>query len=609
MCGIFGYVGDKNCLSYIISGLEKLEYRGYDSAGVAYIDDKKNMEIRKVVGKVLNLKNLLDFSTSSVIGIGHTRWATHGGITQQNAHPHLDCKGNIAVVHNGIIENYKELKEFLIKRGHTFISQTDTEVIPHLLEDMIDRDGMNLEEAVKDIFQKLSGSFALLIMDRRKPNVLYAIRKQSPLIIGFGKGENFVASDIPALGEYTDEFYYLKDGQVAEVTSNSVRIWDINFKKYLEITPIKISQDIIKAEKNGYPHFMLKEIFEQPLVVRRIISELEKKSDGSFEIKDISSCDISWKDIKKIFIVACGTSYHAGYYAKFSWEEELPYWVEVELASQVHHRSLKVPDSTLFITISQSGETADVISTLRKVKEAGFRVLSLVNNPQSTIARESDYFINLKAGVEIGVAATKTFMAELVYLGLIKDYVKFRLWGDKPDLEKWFMLPIYLENYLSEINDLVLNIAQKYYSKKNFLYLARGRNFPLALEGALKLKEISYIHAEGIPAGEMKHGPIALLDSETPVFGIVYKDDTYLKMLNNLEEAKARKAPIIALGNKNDKKLENLVDDLIPIPDVNPFYYPFLGVMVMQLFAYYVANLLGREIDQPRNLAKSVTVE
>ncbi|MFN3699719.1 MAG: isomerizing glutamine--fructose-6-phosphate transaminase, partial [Dictyoglomus sp.] len=393
---------------------------------------------------------------------------------------------------------------------------------------------------------------------------------------------------------------------MAKVTRDEIRIWDSNVKKYIEINPIKIPQERIRAEKNGYPHFMLKEIFEQPLVVRRIITELERDPSGSFEIKDIINCDIPWHKVEKIFIIACGTSYHAGYYTKFSWEEELPYWVEVELASQVHHRNLRIPDNTVFVTISQSGETADVISTLRKVKEKGYKVLSLVNNPQSTVARESDYFINLRAGIEIGVAATKTFMAELVYLDLLKEYIKYKLFNEKVNLEKWVLLPTYLENYLTNIKDLVFDIAKKYYNKKNFLYLARGRNFPLALEGALKLKEISYVHAEGIPAGEMKHGPIALLDPETPVFGIVYQDDTYTKMLNNLEEAKARKAPIIALGNENDRKLENLVDDLIPIPSIDPFYYPYLGTVVLQLFAYYVADLLGREIDQPRNLAKSV---
>ncbi|MGB9788381.1 MAG: glutamine--fructose-6-phosphate transaminase (isomerizing) [Dictyoglomus turgidum] len=608
MCGIFGYIGNKNCIPFIISGLEKLEYRGYDSAGMAYIRNDSVLEIKKVVGKVQNLKEILDFSDFSKVGIGHTRWATHGGISVENAHPHTDCKGNIVVVHNGIIENYKELKELLINKGHVFKSQTDTEVIPHLLEEMVDKEEIGLEEAVKELFKKLEGAFALLIMDKRNPNILYALRKQSPLIVGFGIGENFIASDIPALGDYTDRFYYLKDTQMAKISANEIKVYDMGVGKYIGVEPIRIPQDRIRAEKNGYPHFMLKEIFEQPLVVRRILSTVNKNRD-ELQIEDIKSIDISWEKIKKVFIVACGTSYHAGYYAKFLWEEELPYFIEVELASQMHHRNLRVPDETLFITISQSGETADVISTLRKVKEKGFKVLSLVNNPQSTVARESDYFINLRAGIEIGVAATKTFMAEIVYLGLLKEYVKNKLYKVKIDLDKWNMLPTYLENYLSNIKDQVFETAKKYYQKKNFLYLARGRNFPLALEGALKLKEISYIHAEGIPAGEMKHGPIALLDPETPVFGIAYKDDAYSKMINNLEEAKARRAPIIAIGNEKDKKLENLVDDLIPVPNIDPFYYPYMGVMVLQLFAYYVADLLGREIDQPRNLAKSVTVE
>lgn len=607
MCGIFGYVGNKNCIPYIISGLEKLEYRGYDSAGIAYLKDK-NLEIKKIVGKVQNLKEILDFNDFSNTGIGHTRWATHGGISVENAHPHTDCEGNIAVVHNGIIENYKEIRDFLMSRGHKFRSQTDTETVPHLLEEMVDKEEMSLEEALKELFKRLEGAFALLIMDKRRPNILYALRKQSPLIVGFGTGENFVASDIPALGDYTERFYYLEDNQMAIVSDKEIKVYDLKTNNYIEVEPIIVPLDGIRAEKNGYPHFMLKEIFEQPLVVRRILSTLERDKD-KFVFEDIKNVDISWEKIRKVFIVACGTSYHAGYYAKFLWEKELPYFIEVELASQMHHRNLNIPEETLFITISQSGETADVISTLRKVKESGFEVLSLVNNPQSTVARESDYFINLRAGVEIGVAATKTFMAELVYLELLKEYIKSRLYNIKIDLDKWNMFPAYLESYLSQIKDQVFEVAKKYYQKRNFLYLARGRNFPLALEGALKLKEISYIHAEGIPAGEMKHGPIALLDPETPVFGIVYKDETYSKMINNLEEAKARKAPIIAIGNEGDKKLENLVDDLIPIPNIDPFYYPYMGVMVLQLFAYHVANLLGREIDQPRNLAKSVTVE
>ncbi|MEN3011556.1 MAG: glutamine--fructose-6-phosphate transaminase (isomerizing) [Dictyoglomus thermophilum] len=607
MCGIFGYVGNKNCIPYIISGLEKLEYRGYDSAGIAYLKDK-NLEIKKIVGKVQNLKEILDFNDFSNTGIGHTRWATHGGISVENAHPHTDCEGNIAVVHNGIIENYKEIKNFLISRGHKFRSQTDTEIVPHLLEEMVDKDGMSLEEALKELFKRLEGAFALLIIDKRRPSILYALRKQSPLIVGFGTGENFVASDIPALGDYTERFYYLKDNQMAIVSDKEIKVYDLKTNNYIEVEPIIVPQDGIRAEKNGYPHFMLKEIFEQPLVVRRILSTLDRDKD-KFIFEDIKNVDISWEKIRKVFIVACGTSYHAGYYAKFLWEKELPYFIEVELASQMHHRNLNIPEETLFITISQSGETADVISTLRKVKENGFKVLSLVNNPQSTVARESDYFINLRAGVEIGVAATKTFMAELVYLELLKEYIKSRLYNIKIDLDKWNMLPTYLESYLSQIKDRVFEVAKKYYQKRNFLYLARGKNFPLALEGALKLKEISYIHAEGIPAGEMKHGPIALLDPETPVFGIVYKDETYSKMINNLEEAKARKAPIIAIGNEWDEKLESLVDDLIPVPNVDPFYYPYMGAMVLQLFAYHVANLLGREIDQPRNLAKSVTVE
>uniref|UniRef100_A0A7C3MJX9 Glutamine--fructose-6-phosphate aminotransferase [isomerizing] n=1 Tax=Dictyoglomus thermophilum TaxID=14 RepID=A0A7C3MJX9_DICTH len=609
MCGIFGYTGSNNSLPYIISGLEKLEYRGYDSAGIAYIKNGE-IEIKKVVGKVQDLKNSLDFSTISNIGIGHTRWATHGGITYENAHPHVDCLKNIALVHNGIIENYKEVKKFLENKSHKFLSQTDTEVSVHLLEYLLEEEKLSLEEAIEEIFRRLEGSFAFLVMDKRRNRELFAIRRQSPLIIGYGKGENFIASDIPALGMYTDTFYFLKDNEFAKVSPEKVEIFHVtgDKSKLITINPIKIPQDNIRAEKDGYPHFMLKEIFEQPSVARRIISNLERY-DNVFEIKELKESNIEWDKVQHTFIIACGTSYHAGYFAKFLWESELPFSVDIELASQIYYRSLKVPQNTLFIAISQSGETADVITAVKNLKEKGFKVLSLVNNTQSTIARESDYVIGLKAGVEIGVAATKTFIAQLIWLGLLKDYIKAKVLKENINLDNWNLLPTYLENYLDSVKNLVKNISDKYYLKRNFLYLARGKNYPLALEGALKLKEISYIHAEAVPAGEMKHGPIALLDSDTPVFGLVYKDETYSKMVNNLEEAKARKAPIIAIGNEKDEKLLNLVDDLIPMPNIDPFYYPYLAAVVLQLFAYYMANNLGREIDQPRNLAKSVTVE
>ncbi len=608
MCGIFGYTGDKPCLSYIISGLEKLEYRGYDSAGVAYVNNG-TMEVKKVVGKVEKLKESLDLSLPVNYGIGHTRWATHGGISVENAHPHVDCSGNIAIVHNGIIENYKEIKGELVQKGHIFKSQTDTEVIVHLLEKFLDEENLSMEESIEKIFGMLNGSYAILVMDLRRPGELFAIRRQSPLILGFGEGENLIASDIPALGDYTEDFYFLKDKQFAQVTPEDIKVYEIeDRRKLISVAPLKIPQERIKAEKNGFPHFMLKEIFEQPLVAKRIISEIDKTKNG-FEISDLRDKNISWETIDHVFIIACGTSYHAGYYAKFLWEEELPYSVDIELASQMPYRNLRVGVNTLCMTISQSGETADVIFGLRKVKGKGFNVLSLVNNIQSTVARESDMFINLRAGVEIGVAATKTFLAELIYLTLLKDYLKQKVLGEKVDLEKWNILPVYLENYISDVNGKVLTIANKYYQKKNFLYLARGKNFPLALEGALKLKEISYIHAEGVPAGEMKHGPITLLDPNTPVFCIAFKDDTYIKMMSNIEEAKARKAPIIALCNENDEKVQELVDDIIPIPNIDPFFYPFMAAVAIQLFAYYMANNLGREIDQPRNLAKSVTVE
>ncbi len=606
MCGIMGYVGRKPCIPYIVKGLKMLEYRGYDSAGIATLVDGE-IKIKKVVGKVNQLEKIVVNNEEGYIGIGHTRWATHGEPTLDNAHPHIDCNGRFVVVHNGIIENYKELKDYLLERGHIFRSQTDTEVIVHLLEEFSEE---NIVYSFKRVVERLEGSFALVVLDKNNTQTLYGIKRQSPLIIGLGEGEVFVASDIPALSLWVENYIFPEDDQLVILNPKKLEIYNLKDKlEKLNIEPVKISRERISVDKGGYSHYMLKEIHEQPAVLREIFTEGIEKKENFFFFKDFKEDNNLWKNINKISIVACGTSYHAGYFAKYLWEEELPYNVEVDYSSEFRYRKPKIDKNTLFIAISQSGETADTIAALRLVREKGAKILSLTNNLRSTIARESDFNLYLRTGIEIGVAATKTFMAELAFIFLLKEYIKQELYGENTinwdDLRK---IPVYLEKILSESN-LVKEIAYKYSKNKNFLYIARGKNFPLILEGALKLKEISYVHAEGVSAGEMKHGPIALLDENTPVMTIAVQDETYNKIFSNLEEVKARKAPIIAIATENDKKIMDVANDFIYVPKYDSKYYQFFVTIPLQLFAYYVAEKLEREIDQPRNLAKSVTVE
>jgi len=612
MCGIIGYIGNNSCVNYLIEGLKLLEYRGYDSAGIAMVSSKdSDIFIKKVVGKVRDLEkvvrnDLVDGYFN--VGIGHTRWATHGEPTEINAHPHTDCDGRFVVVHNGIIENYKEIKDELISKGHRFRSQTDTEVIVHLIEEF-SKSSTNILEVFEKVSKKLEGSFAIVVLDRQNPNVLYAIRRQSPLIVGLGEKENLIASDIPALSPWVENFIFPDNDQLMLITPNKVEIYDVkNGVEKVNIQTVKIPRENIKIDKGNFPHYMLKEIFEQPLILREIFTHAIKKEGDNFYFEDFQEDRDLWENINKIFIVACGTSYHAGLLAKYLWED-LPYEIEVDYSSEFRYRNPKINEKTLFIAISQSGETADTISALRLAKEKGAKILSITNNLKSNIARESDYSLFLRSGVEIGVAATKTFTAQLAFIYLLREYIKQRLYGKIDiDWENYRKIPTYVEEILEESN-IVKDMAYKFSKKKNFLYIARGINYPLILEGALKLKEISYVHAEGVSAGEMKHGPIALLDKNTPVVSIAVQDSTYNKILSNIEEVKARKAPIIIIGNKGDRKLMELTKYIISIPKFVPEFYPFLVTIPLQLFAYYVAEKLGREIDQPRNLAKSVTVE
>jgi len=608
MCGIVGYIGSRKASPILLSGLKKLEYRGYDSAGVCTINNK-DVLIKKDIGKIeeidkkINLGNL-----EGDIGISHCRWATHGKVSKENAHPHTDCSGKIAIVHNGIIENYNELKKELEKKGHKFKSETDTEVIAHLIEENYDGD---LKEAVLKALKKLGGSYALGVIHSDFDGLI-AARNESPLIVGVGKDENFISSDVPAILEHTKKVIYLDNEEIAVLGKDRVEIFDLDGnKKEKKIEEIEWNAE--QAQKQGYKHFMLKEIFEQPQAITETISG--RLEDSDVLIKDeIGLSEGEIKGIKRIIIVACGTSWHSGLVGEFMIEELVDIPVEVEYASEFRYRDPIVDKDTLVIAISQSGETADTLAALREAKKKGAKIISIVNVKGSSIDRESDSVIYTRAGPEIGVASTKAFTSQLVVLYLITVYfgkVKGLLPEEQVknrvrDLRK---LPLQMQSVLEDKDYIKLH-AKKFYEKKNALYLGRGVNFPIALEGALKLKEISYIHAEGYPAAEMKHGPIALIDKEMPVVVIVTKDNrTYKKVLSNIEEVKSRGGVVIAIETKGDEEVKKIVNHNLYVPENSYILTPILAVIPLQLLAYYIADLRGCNIDKPKNLAKSVTVE
>jgi len=608
MCGIVGYIGSRKASPILLSGLKKLEYRGYDSAGVCTINNK-DVLIKKDIGKIeeidkkINLGNL-----EGDIGISHCRWATHGKVSKENAHPHTDCSGKIAIVHNGIIENYNELKKELEKKGHKFKSETDTEVIAHLIEENYDGD---LKEAVLKALKKLGGSYALGVIHSDFDGLI-AARNESPLIVGVGKDENFISSDVPAILEHTKKVIYLDNEEIAVLGKDRVEIFDLDGnKKEKKIEEIEWNAE--QAQKQGYKHFMLKEIFEQPQAITETISG--RLEDSDVLIKDeIGLSEGEIKGIKRIIIVACGTSWHSGLVGEFMIEELVDIPVEVEYASEFRYRDPIVDKDTLVIAISQSGETADTLAALREAKKKGAKIISIVNVKGSSIDRESDSVIYTRAGPEIGVASTKAFTSQLVVLYLITVYfgkVKGLLPEEQVknrvrDLRK---LPLQMQSVLEDKDYIKLH-AKKFYEKKNALYLGRGVNFPIALEGALKLKEISYIHAEGYPAAEMKHGPIALIDKEMPVVVIVTKDNrTYKKVLSNIEEVKSRGGVVIAIETKGDEEVKKIVNHNLYVPENSYILTPILAVIPLQLLAYYIADLRGCDIDKPKNLAKSVTVE
>lgn len=612
MCGIVGYTGRKESTPILIAGLKALEYRGYDSAGLA-VEEKDGIKIVKSVGKVSALESeVSNYTLHGTTGIAHTRWATHGKPSTINSHPHSDCLGEIAVVHNGIIENYQALKDELIKKGHIFKSETDTEVIAHLLEEKLKSVNTDYEseflKAAAEVTKMLEGSYALGLLWKKAPNMIIGSRVKSPLVCGAGENENFLGSDVSAFNQWTRNAIYLDDYDIVVLKENEIKIYDRQLhEKYYNI--IELEQGLEQSGKNGYEHYMLKEINEQPFTVRSTIEAVLKDINTAFGItKD------ELKNIKNILMIGCGTAYHATMVAKYWVEEFCNIPCQAEYASEYKYRKAAMPDETLAVFVSQSGETADTVSALEKARAAGFKTLSICNVFGSTLARMSDHTFYTKCGSEISVASTKAFTAQLAALfslsvliaesaGSISTEKKDRL------LNELAKLPVAIETAVSE-DGSISKLAEKYYKEKTFVFLGRNVNYPIALEGALKLKEITYLQAEGFPAGEIKHGPIALINTDMPVISIMPADSLYDKMVNACEEVMARGAKAIAVTDeKGHKLLENRVEDVIVLPNVEEYLFPFISVIALQLFAYRIAKLNNREIDQPRNLAKSVTVE
>jgi len=614
MCGIVAYIGGREAYPIIIKGLKRLEYRGYDSAGVALIDDQ-NLKVYKTKGKVADLESVVaNQSVMGNLGMGHTRWATHGEPNDENAHPHLSQSGNLAVIHNGIIENYATIKEALVARGHVFLSDTDTEVLIHLIEDIQENEKISIDDAVRVALNQVVGAYAIVILVKNEPAKLIAARKGSPLVVGLGEdeGEFFMASDASPIVEYTKNVIYLNDGEIAVVKNKELSIKTIdNIPKTPFIQRLEIKLEEI--EKGGYEHFMIKEIYEQPKSILDSIRGRLDSNTGRFAMKSIQEYEDKLRNIKRLILIGCGTSWHAGLVGEYLFEEFARIPVEVEYASEFRYRNPVIYPDDLVIAISQSGETADTLAAIELAKEKGATVFGVCNVVGSSIPRMTHAGAYTHAGPEIGVASTKAFTAQVSVLTLLALAVaqirgsisKDRLRLVMAELEN---IPQLVEKAL-KTNDAVLEIAKKFQNSKNFLYLGRGFNFPVALEGALKLKEISYIHAEGYPAAEMKHGPIALIDEEMPVVVIAPKRGIYEKVMSNIQEVKARKGKIIAIVTEGDTKIKAMADYVIEIPDCDEALSPLVTTIPLQLLSYHMAVLRGCNVDQPRNLAKSVTVE
>lgn len=612
MCGIVGYIGKQNATDILLNGLSHLEYRGYDSSGVALYFDN-DIEIYKASGKLENLKNILvnkDICKKSQMGIGHIRWATHGLPTTENAHPHTcNCK-SLVLVHNGIIENYKELKTELVQLGCEFKSETDTEVVAHLIAHKFAQT-KDLLEAVKSSIKMLKGAYAFCVMHKKDAKEIIVAKKNAPLLIGVGEDENFVASDIPAIIDYTKKAIYLNDGEVARIERNNIEIFNSEGEK-IENKVEHLPFEAVSLSKMGYKHFMLKEIHEQGDAIRNVLSGKLVSPNSEVVLNDFKLKNL--EKIKRIQIIACGTSYHAGIVGKYVIEQLTKIPVDVETSGEYIYRSTVANSETLAIAISQSGETADTITAIKQIKGEGAHVVVITNRPDSTMARLADSLMPIDAGIEVSVAATKSYLAQLISLYLLAIYFAQNVMPNKNQeaikclKTEILQLPSKIEMILNNKKE-IKEIAKKYSNSKNFIFIARGMNYPTALEGALKLKEISYINATGYPSGELKHGPIAMLDETMPVLAILNDGVVYDKVLSNCQEAKARRAMMIGVASHIDEKNRDLFDDLIIVPKISDIISPALNIVVLQLMAYYIAEFLGKDVDQPRNLAKSVTVE
>ena len=609
MCGIVGYIGPRQAAGLLIEGLRRLEYRGYDSAGIAVVNGR-GLKIMKAAGKLSVLENeLKEKMPQGTIGIGHTRWATHGAPTTTNAHPHTDQSGRIAVIHNGIIENSGVLRKALEQRGHTFKSETDTEVLAHLVGELYQG---NLEEAVATALRDVDGAYGLVFISSDEPGVLVAARKGSPLLVGVGENEWFIASDASPLLQYTRSVVYLDDGEMAVLTREGYRVRNLVTARISKEVN-QIDWDLAQVERGGYPHFMLKEICEQPESLRNTLRGHLLEDEGTARVTGLNLTDDELKQIERIIITACGTSWHSGIIGEYMLEEMARLPVEVEYASEFRYRNPVVDPHTLVIGISQSGETADTLAAIREAKRRGARTIGLVNVVGSTIAREVDGGIYLHAGPEVGVASTKAFTSQVAALALISLRIarlrNLSILQGRQFIGALHQLPDQVAQILKRSEEIEELASRFLRTTRNALYLGRGVNFPVALEGALKLKEISYIHAEGYPAAEMKHGPIALIDENMPVVFIAPRDAVHSKIVSNIEEVKARGGKVIALINQGDTEIERLADATFTIPETLDLLTPILTSIPLQLLSYYVAVSRGCNVDQPRNLAKSVTVE
>jgi glutamine---fructose-6-phosphate transaminase (isomerizing) len=620
MCGIVGYIGPKKVVPLILDGLRRLEYRGYDSAGIAVVSQNGHMEIRRASGKLPNLEeSIRNNPIDGIYGLGHTRWATHGRPTEENAHPHRDCKGEVVVVHNGIVENYLELKQELEKEGHKFVTQTDTEIVAHLVEKYMN--GGPLEDAVRKTTKRLSGVYALVILSTKDPGKIVAARNGPPVVVGLGKDEYFVASDIPGILAHTRDMFFLSDGDIAVLTPKGVTVSDAAANP-VEPKIHHVTWDPITAEKGGFKHFMLKEIFEQPRAIQDTMLGRISQESGKVFLDQMEISEQEFRDFRNIKIVACGTSWHAGLAGKFMIERLAGVPVEVDYGSEFRYRNPIVDKHTLVICISQSGETADTLAAQREAKQKSARTLAICNVVGSMVTREAAGTILTHAGPEIGVASTKAFTSQLTALVLISFYLGQLRGKISPDAGKKLMqeftrIPQKLEMILQGERDGIYEaLARQFFRYTDFLYLARGIHYPIALEGALKLKEISYIHAEGYPAGEMKHGPNALIDENLPVVVLATRDEfdsesmtRYEKSCSNIQEVKARDGIVISIVTEGDHLARKVSDHVIEIPTAPELMAPILEIVPLQLLAYHIAVRLGCDVDQPRNLAKSVTVE